>query len=167
MENHIHPGHVDGGQVFLLSVEVDSRATGSFVHSTEKEGTRSAGRVVDGNTTALVIADTNNLGHQSAYLGGCIELSLALAGLGGEVPHQVFVSVTDQIVIAGTVGTEIEVRILEDFDEGGNGVYLVFSLAKFVFALEVCVYENIVQTKCVGEFCQFFVDFITNLVFVL
>ena len=87
VENHIHSGHVDGGQVFLLSVEVDSRASGRLIHGAEKKGARTTGRVVDGNTTALVVADTNNFGHQAAYLGGCIELSLALAGLGGKVPH--------------------------------------------------------------------------------
>ena len=43
------------------------------------------------------MADAENLGDHSADLGRGVELPLALAGLGGEVAHQVFVGVTQKV----------------------------------------------------------------------
>ena len=39
---------------------------------------------------------------------GRVELSFALARLGGEVTHEVLISVPQQIVTLGAVGTEVE-----------------------------------------------------------
>ena len=41
---------------------------------------------------------------------GRVELPLALAALGGEVPHEVFVGIAEDVVVLGTVLREIQLR---------------------------------------------------------
>ena len=42
-------------------------------------------------------------------------MPLALAALGGEVPHQVFVGISEQVVAVGAVAPEVEVRAVPVF----------------------------------------------------
>ena len=55
--------------------------------------------------------DPDDLGDDAADLGGGVELALALAALGGEVPHQVFVGVAENVVALGAVLREIELGL--------------------------------------------------------
>jgi hypothetical protein len=52
-----------------------------------------------------------------------VELPLALAAFGGEVPHQVFIGVAEDVVALGAVLGEVERRVLEDGDEIGEPVH--------------------------------------------
>ena len=58
----------------------------------------------------LALADADDLGHDARDLGRGVELALALAGLGGEVAHQVFVGVAQQVVALGAVAAEVQRR---------------------------------------------------------
>jgi hypothetical protein len=49
-------------------------------------------------------------------------LALALAGLGGEVPHDIFVGVTDDIVALGAIPTKVEFRSVEDCHQIGEAI---------------------------------------------
>jgi hypothetical protein len=53
----------------------------------------------------------------AADVGRGVELAFACAGFGGEMPHQVFVSVTENGVVVGAFRGEVEIG----FPEGGAG----------------------------------------------
>ena len=63
--------------------------------------------------------DFEDLGDDAADLGGGIELpTTALATFGGEVPHEVLVGVTEDVVASrSAVLREVESGILEDCDQ--------------------------------------------------
>ena len=91
----------------------------------EQQRARAAGRVVGGGGGLGVCRrDADDLGHDAADFGRGVELPLALAALGGEVPHQVFVGVAEDVVVLGAVLREIELGLLEDGDEVGEALHL-------------------------------------------
>ena len=53
------------------------------------------------------------LRHDAADFGGGVELALTLAALSGEVPHQVFVSIAEDVVAICAVLGEVERFVLE------------------------------------------------------
>ena len=73
----------------------------------------------------------------AADLGRRVELALALAALGGEVPHQVFVGVAEDVVALGAVLREVERRVLEDGDQVGEPVHHLLAVAELVGVVEV------------------------------
>ena len=60
--------------------------------------------------------DADGLGHDAADFGRGVELALALAALGGEVPHEILVGIAEDVVVLGAVLGEIERGVLEDED---------------------------------------------------
>ena len=56
----------------------------------------------------LRAAHADDLGHDARDFRRGVELALALAGFGGEVAHQVFVGIAQQVVALGAVAAEIE-----------------------------------------------------------
>ena len=54
---------------------------------------------------------------------GC-RTALALAALRGEMPHEVFVGVAQDVVVLGAVLREIQLRLLEDGDQVGEALHL-------------------------------------------
>jgi hypothetical protein len=94
--------------------------------------------VVDGGGGAgLRITDADDLRHDAADLGGSVELALALATLGGEVPHQVFVGVAQDVVALGAVLGEVESRVLENGDKVGEPLHLLLATAELGVLVEV------------------------------
>ena len=83
------------------------------------------------------MADADDLCHDPAHLGRRVELALALAALGGKVPHQVFVRVTQDVVALGPVRGEVERRVLEDGDEVGEPVDLLLAVAELAAVVKV------------------------------
>ena len=75
-------------------------------------------------------ADADDLGHDARDFRRGVELALALARLGGEVAHQVFVGVAQQVVALGAVAAEVERRIVEDRDQVGEAVHHLLALAR-------------------------------------
>ena len=68
---------------------------------------------------------------------GRVELPLALAALAGEVPHEIFVGVAEDVVMLGAVLREIQLRLLEDGDKVGKALHLGRPLAEFIRVVEV------------------------------
>ena len=65
-----------------------------FITHLEQQRPRSAGGVIDRCVLAGPrLTDTDDLRNNAADLGRRVELSLALAALGGEVTHQVLVGI--------------------------------------------------------------------------
>ncbi len=109
-----------------------------FVAHLQQQRAGTAGRVVDGGVAAgLRVADAEDLRHDAADLGGRVELALALAALGGEVPHQVFVGVAQDVVAVGAVLREVERRVLEDGDQVGEPIDHLLAAAELVGVVEV------------------------------
>ena len=69
-----------------------------------------------------------------------VELSLALAGLGREVPHEVLVRVAQEVVAMGPVGAKIEP--LEDPDELGEPLLHLLAPAELALVVEVGLVDH-------------------------
>ena len=63
---------------------------------------------------------------------GVFPLTLALAAFAGEVAHEVFIGVAEDVVVFGAVLREIERGILEDGDQVSQLLDLLSAVAKFV-----------------------------------
>ena len=96
----------------------------------------------------LRVADADDLRHDAADLGGRVELALALAALGGEVAHQVFVGVAQDVVAFGAVLREIERLVLEDGDQVGEPVHHLLAAAELGGVVEV---RHVGQLVGVGQ----------------
>ena len=108
-----------------------------------------AGGVVDGGGAGgLRVADADDLRDDAADLGGRVELALALAALGGEVPHQVFVGVAQDVVAVGAVLGEVERLVLEDGDEVGEPLHHLLAAAELGGVVEV---RHVGQLVGVGQ----------------
>ena len=129
VQDHVHAGQAAGGRVLLLPVERDGGAR--LVAHLQQQRAGAAGRIVDGGGGGdLRVADAEDLRHDAADFGGRVELALALAAFGGEVPHQVFVGIAQDVVALGAVLGEIQGRILEDGDEVGEPVHHLLAAAE-------------------------------------
>ncbi|MBB6406196.1 hypothetical protein HNP00_003528 [Arthrobacter sp. AZCC_0090] len=80
---------------------------------------------------------------------GGVELALALAGLGGEVPHKVLVGVAQEVVpFSSGAG---EVNVLEDADQVRDLVLQLLAGAQLGGVVEVCVVDDAQQVVLFGE----------------
>ena len=136
MQDHVHAGETGGGHVLLLSFEGDVLA--GLGGDLQQQRAGAAGGVVGGGGGHGVRRrDADDLGDDAADFGRGVELALALAALGGEVPHEIFVGIAEDVVVLGAVLREIERGILEDGDQVAKALHLVWPVAEFVRVVEV------------------------------
>ena len=103
--------------VTSFSLPFDGDALPGLGGHLQKQRARAAGRVVGGGGHPRVVRrDADHPGDDPADLRGGVELPLALAALGGEVPHQVLVGVPEDVVVVGAVLGEVELGAREDVD---------------------------------------------------
>ena len=112
VQEHVQLGERGGTAVLLLTADGYS-VVARLRERAKQERSRTAGRVIDGLIRPVEFLDTEDLRHDAAHLGRGVELPLALAALGGEVLHQVFVCVTEKVVIRSPVPGEVQGVILE------------------------------------------------------
>ena len=129
VQDHVHAGEARGGGVLLLPVERDVLCRPRRRPSAAASRSRRSGRRRWWRRWSW-LADADDLRHDAADLGGGVELALALAALGGEVPHQVFVGVAEDVVALGAVLGEVERRVLEDGDQVGEPVHHLLAAAE-------------------------------------
>ena len=110
-------------------------------------------------------ADADHLGQDPRDLGRRVELALALAGLGGEVPHQVLVGVAEQVVALGADAAEVEV--VEDRDQLGEPVLHLLALAELLLVVEVGLVDDVAQVVGLGELADDLVDPVADLLVAL
>ena len=123
-------GEASRGHIPLLPFERD--VPSGFRRNLEQQRTRPAGRVVGGRGRFGVRPrNPDHFRHDAADFGRGVELSLALAALRGEVPHQVFVGIPQDVIVLGAVLREIQFRLLEDGDEVGQTLDLRRTIPKF------------------------------------
>jgi hypothetical protein len=75
--------------------------------------------------------------HNAAGFAWGVELSLAFSALGGEVPHQILVGITQNIIAVRAVLREIQRLVFKDGDQVGEPVHLLFAIAKFGRVVEI------------------------------
>ena len=163
VEDHVHLRQRPGGVVLLLAVDRD--AARRLVGRLEQQRPGAAGRVVDGLVLARVRADADDLRHDARDLGRRVELALALAGLGGEVPHQVLVGVAEQVVALGPVAAEVQV--VEDRDQLGQPVLHLLAVAELLLVVEVGQVDDLLQVVGLGELADDLVDLVADLLVAL
>ena len=136
VQDHVHAGKAAGGGILLLPVEGDRRL--GLIGHLQEQRTRAAGGVIDGRVGAgLGVTDAEDLRNDAADLGRGVELALALAALGGEVAHQVFVGVAQDVVAVGAVLREIEGLVLEDGDQVGEPIHHLLAAAELGGIVEI------------------------------
>ena len=110
VQHHVHAGERTGGVVHFLAVDgqVKPGAGLGFVVRLEQQRARAAGGVIDALRGAVGLAQTNDLRHDARHLGRGVELAFALAAFGGEVAHEVFIRIAQQVVALGSVAAEVE-----------------------------------------------------------
>ena len=136
VQDHVHARQAAGGSVLFLTVERDRRA--GFIGDLEQQRAGAAGGVIDGGGAGRpAVVDADDLRDDAADLGGRVELTFALAALGGEVAHQVFVGIAQNIIALGAVLGEIEGRVLEDGDQVGQAVHHLLAAAELGGIVEV------------------------------
>ena len=163
VQDHIHSRQRPGSVVHLLAVDADT--VRRLVSGLEQQRARAAGGVVDGLVRVGVGADADHLRHDARDLGRGVELPLALAGLGGEVPHQVLVGVAQQVVALGPIGAEVERG--EDGDQLGESVLHLFAAAQLGFVIEIGLVDDTLEVVGLGEPGDDFVDLVANLLVAL
>ena len=136
VQDHVHARQAAGSSVFLLSVQRDIGA-GCIAHL-EKQGARATGGIIDGCAgSGFRLTNAYDLRHNATDLSGGVELALALATLGGEVPHEVFVGIAQDVIAVGTVLGEVERLILKDRNEVGEPFHHLLAAAKLGGIVEV------------------------------
>ena len=147
VQDHVHPSEAASGGILLLSVECDRG--GRLVTDLEQQRAGPTGGVVDGGGGAGPgIMDADDSRNDAADLGGSVELALALAALGGEVSHQVFVSVAQNVVAICTVLREIERLVFEYGDQVGQPIHHLLAGTQFGGVVEV---RHVGQLVGVGQ----------------
>ena len=154
VQYEIHARQRPGRVVHLLAIDGD--AARRLVSRLEQQRARTAGGIVDGLILAGVRADADHLCHDPRDFCRGIELPLALAGLGGEVPHEVLVGVAEEIVAADAVGAEVEP--LEDGDELRKPVLHFLAGAKLAFVVEVGLVDDALEFVGFGKLADDLVD---------
>jgi len=163
VQDHVHPGQRPGGVVHLLAVDGD--AARGFVGRLEQQRAGAARRVVNGLVLGRLGTNADNLGHDARDFGRRVELAFALAGLGGEVPHQVLVGVAEQVVAFCAVGPEVEA--VEDRDELGEAVLHLLAAAELVLVVEVGLVNDALKIVGLGQLADNRVDLVADLLVAL
>ena len=140
-------------------------AVGRLVGSLEQQGARATGGIVNRLILLRARTDAHHLRHHLRDLGGCVELALALAGLGGEVAHQVFVSVAEQIVPFRPVSPEI--KSVEDSHQLREPVLHVLAGAELRLVVEVRLVDDAFKLVGLGEPADNLVDLVADLLVAL
>ena len=60
--------------------------------------------------------DSDNLRNDATDRSGSVELTLALATLGREVPHEIFISIAEDVIAFGAVLRKVECLVFKDGD---------------------------------------------------
>lgn len=142
MQDHVHARQAAGCCVLFLAVERDLGA--GFFADLEQQRTRPTCRVIHGGGVAgCGAADACNFGDDAADFGRGVELALALAAIHGEMLHQVFVGIAEDVVAVGTILREIQRRVLKDGDQLAQAVNHLLATAQLA---------GIVEVRHVGQF---------------
>ena len=137
MQHHVHARQGGSGVVHLLPVEsqVQPGAALRLIMRLEQQRAGAACRVVDALVGITGCTQLNDHRHDARHFRRGVKLPLAFAGLGGEMPHQKFVGIAQQVVALCAVAPEV--HALEYGDQLGETINHGFRLAQLVLRIEV------------------------------
>ena len=107
--------------------------------------------------------DAKDQRDDAADLGGGVELALALAALRGEVPHQVFVGIAQDVVAFGAVLAEIQAGGFEDRYQVRQAVHHLLTAPELVGVVEVGYINHTLEIVGFSQPGDNFVDFVADL----
>ena len=163
VQEHVHPRQRPGGDVHFLAVDRD--AARRLVGGLEEQRAGTAGGIVDGLVLTGVGADADHLRHDARDLRRGVELSLALAALGREMAHQIFVGIAQEVVAFGTVGAEVEA--VEDRHQLGEPVLHFLARAELALVIEVGLVDDALEIVGLREEADDLVDLVADLLVAL
>src|SRR5690554_704736 len=163
VQNHIHARQSAGGVVHLL-VE-DRQPPRGLIAGFQQQGAGAAGGVVDGGILQNISIDTDHFRQNLRDLRRGVELALGFARFGGEVAHQVFIGITEQVVAIGAVGGQIQ--SFKDADQLGEAVDHLLALAELVFVIEVGHVDHALEVVLFGQAGDDLVDLVADLLVAL
>ena len=146
VDDHRHLRHADGREVYLLPFDGDGiHLAARFRRRADQQRSRPARHVVDGDHRAFILCDVDDPRHHAAHFAGGVELTLGLAGLRGEVLHQILVGVANEVIVCGAVVGKVEILVLEDADQVRDRLHEVLALAQLLLVGKVRVRDRIGQ----------------------
>ena len=165
MENQVHFCKARRRGFFFLTVNGD--VEGSLVGCANEERARTARRVVNGRVSVLDFPQADDFRQDAAHFCRSVELPLALAAFGGEVAHQVFVGIAQNVVAARLIVAKVEFRAFKDRHEAGQGIHHVLAVTELGIVKELCVVDDACQVVRFGEFRDGLVHLFANVLVVL
>ena len=160
MNDHRHARHADGRYILFLALYGNGPLRLRRRAKEKRPGT--ASRIVNRDHLARIVADTNHLRHYAAHFCRRVELAFRLAGLRGEVLHQVFVGVADQVVVGRAVVREVEIFVLEHADEPAHGINEILSFAQLRFVRKVGVVDHAFKVIRLGDTSENDIHFLAD-----
>ena len=165
MQDEVHLGKTGGIRVLLLTKDGNDGSAvciyRGFIGSPNQKASAACCRIVQCPFLDAIVTDatnTNQAGNDTGDLAWRVELSLALTRLLCKLHHEVFVSVTDDIIAAGTIGFEVYGGILEYSNQAGNLVNQLFAGAELIRVIKADIRERTDELV----FCQKALDDFIN-----
>ena len=140
VKNQVHFCKARRCGFFFLAVNGD--VEGSLVGCADEERARTARGVVNGSVPVLDFPKADDFCQDAAHFCRGVELPLALAAFGGEVAHQVFVGIAQNVVAARLVVAEIKFRAFKDGHEAGQGIHHILAVTELGIIEELCVVDD-------------------------
>lgn len=170
MEDEVHPGQAGCGVILAKNGHdgIAVFANRCFVCSPDEQAAAACGRIVDSPILIRRGGDITNADqarNDAGHLAGRIELALALTGFLRELHHEVFVGVADNVVTAGAVSTEINIRILEDANQTGHFIDQFFSGTQFLRIIEADIGQGSLEMVVFQELLQDLINPLANVRF--
>ena len=75
----------------------------------------------------------------------------------GELHHEIFVGVTDDVIAAGAIALEVNGRIFEYGDQSGHLVHQFLARTKFVRVIEIDVWQSAGKMVVLQELLEDFI----------
>ncbi len=91
--------------------------------------------------------DADDLCHDAADFGGCVELAFALAAFGGEVAHQIFVSIAQDVIAFRAVLAEIQRLVFKDGDQVAQPFDYFLAAAQFARIIKIRHVQQLVGIR--------------------
>jgi hypothetical protein len=162
MEIHVHFRQNICGNIVFPAVYAYFIFCVGFACGFQQQRTGTAGRVVNSVFAQRIGFDADNLRHNARNLGRCVKLALAFTGFGGEMAHEVFIGIAQQVVAIDAVILKIE--FVENSNEFCQPVLAVFTAAEFGFVVKVRRLSGHKEVETVGrrEIADDLIDFIAD-----
>ena len=110
----------------------------------------------------LILMNANHLCHHTTHLAWSIKLSLTLTAFRSKIFHQVFIGITQKVIITSTVAGKIKCIFCESRNKFRQSIYLVLTLTQFGIIIKIGSINHAAQIiflcNLMDDFIQSFTD---------